>query len=100
MDYLYLGCKDKLSVVSELCYQLGITIQDVAYIGDDINDMNLLKKVGWSGVPSSAPQYVQKIANVKLSKKGGEGVFREFVETIIGEENITKILNEIILSYQ
>lgn len=100
MDYLYLGCKDKLSVVSELCYQLGITIQDVAYIGDDINDMNLLKKVGWSGVPSSAPQYVQKIANVKLSKKGGKGVFREFVETIIGEENITKILNEIILSYQ
>lgn len=100
MDYLYLGCKDKLSVVSELCYQLGITIQDVAYIGDDINDMNLLKKVGWSGVPSSAPQYVQKIANVKLSKKGGEGVFREFVETIIGEENITKILDEIILSYQ
>jgi 3-deoxy-D-manno-octulosonate 8-phosphate phosphatase (KDO 8-P phosphatase) len=44
--------------------------------------------------------YVQKLANVKLTKKGGEGVFREFVETIIGEENITNILDEIILSRQ
>lgn len=100
IDYLYLGCKNKLHVVSELCDQLGITIEDVAYIGDDINDIKLLKKVGWAGVPSSAPMYVQKLANVKLTKKGGEGVFREFVETIIGEENITNILDEIILSRQ
>lgn len=100
IDYLYLGCKDKLSVVSELCHQLGITIEDVAYIGDDINDVKLLKKVGWAGVPSSAPHYIQKLANIKLSKKGGEGVFREFVETIIGEDNITKILDDIILSHQ
>lgn len=85
IDYLFLGCKDKVTVTKELCSQLGITMEDVAYIGDDLNDMKLLKLVGWAGVPSSAPVYVQKLANVKLCKKGGEGVFREFVETIIGD---------------
>ena len=70
-------------------------MDDVAYVGDDLNDMKLLKLVGWAGVPSSAPVYVQKLANVRLEKKGGEGVFREFVEAIIGDyvesiiENIT-----------
>lgn len=100
MDYLYLGCKDKVAVVNDLCSQLGITMEDVAYIGDDLNDMKLLKLVGWAGVPSSAPLYVQKLANVKLTKKGGEGVFREFVETIFDEELIEKIVGEVTLINQ
>lgn len=100
IDYLYLGCKDKVSVVNELCSQLGITMEDVAYIGDDLNDMKLLKLVGWAGVPFSAPAYVQKLANVKLTKKGGEGVFREFVETILGEKTIDTIITSVILENQ
>lgn len=100
VDYLFLGCKDKLSVVSELCTQLGIGLDDVAYIGDDINDIKLLKAVGWAGVPSSAPEYIQELANVKLRKKGGEGVFREFVENILGMELIRKAVAEIWLVEQ
>ena len=100
IDYLYLGCKDKVSVVKELCSQLGITMEDVAYIGDDLNDMKLLKLVGWAGVPSSAPDYVQKLANVGLEKKGGEGVFREFVETILGTSLVDKIVGEVTLLNQ
>ena len=100
MDYLYLGCKDKVAVVNDLCSQLGITMEDVAYIGDDLNDIKLLKLVGWAGVPASAPAYVQKLANVKLDKKGGEGVFREFVENIMGEELIEKIVGEVTLLNQ
>lgn len=100
VNYLFLGCKDKFSVVSELCTQLGIELSDVAYIGDDINDIILLKVVGWAGVPSSAPEYIQELANVKLSKKGGEGVFREFVENIMGAELIKKVVNEICLVEQ
>lgn len=95
MDYLYLGCKDKVAVTQKLCTQLDITMQDVAYIGDDLNDMKLLKLVGWAGVPSSAPNYVQALSNVKLLKKGGEGVFREFVETILGEDVILRIVNSV-----
>lgn len=100
MDYLYLGCKDKVAVVNDLCSQLGIAMDDVAYIGDDLNDMKLLKLVGWAGVPSSAPAYVQKLANVKLSKKGGEGVFREFVEAILGVDLITTFIDSILLLQQ
>ncbi|MDY6264637.1 MAG: HAD-IIIA family hydrolase [Fibrobacter sp.] len=93
IDYLYLGCKDKVAAANELCAQIGVTMQDVAYIGDDLNDINLLKLVGWAGVPVSAPLYVQKFANVNLTKKGGEGVFREFVEVILGMQLIEHILN-------
>lgn len=97
MDYLYLGAKDKVVITSELCRQLGVTFEDVAYIGDDLNDMKLLKLVGWSGTPLSAPKYVRKLANVRLTKKGGEGVFREFVEEIIGEDTMNSIVKEVFL---
>lgn len=83
IDYLYLGCKDKVEIAQNLCTQLGIEMSEIAYIGDDLNDIQLLKLVGWSGAPSSAPEYIRKLTNVSLSKKGGEGVFREFVEIII-----------------
>lgn len=83
VDYLYQGVSDKLAVVKSLCESLGIGIEDVAYIGDDLNDRELLKAAGISGVPASAPEYIKGLATVYLTKKGGEGVFREFVETIL-----------------
>ena len=94
VDYCFLGCKDKVAVAQQLCDALGITLKEVAYIGDDINDLRLLKLVRWAGVPSSAPQYIQSVSNVSLEKKGGEGVFREFVETIIGD-NVETIIKDI-----
>lgn len=83
IDYLYQGVHDKLSTVLELCSKLNITLQNVAYIGDDLGDIKLLSAVNWAGVPSSAPSYIRSLCNVELSKRGGDGVFREFVETII-----------------
>lgn len=100
VDYCYLGVKDKLSVVKNLCKELSITLAQVAYIGDDLNDMDVLSKVGFAGVPVSAPEYVKQLANVSLSKKGGEGVFREFVEMIIGEEQLRKIIHKVYLTEQ
>ena len=91
VDYLYLGCKDKVTVAKDLCSKLGIKLTDVAYVGDDLNDIALLKLVGWAGVPSSAPEYVKTIANVQLVKKGGEGVFREFVENILDIRTLSDI---------
>ena len=99
VDYLYLGCKDKVTVAKDLCSQLGITLSDVAYVGDDLNDIALLKLVGWAGVPSSAPEYIKTLANVQLVKKGGEGVFREFVEDILNVHMLGDV-EEIILMNQ
>ena len=92
VDYLFQNTKDKLAVAQSLCEELHITLKDVAFIGDDLGDINLLKQVGFAGVPASAPDYVKVLGNVPLSKKGGEGVFREFVEKIIGEDQIKKML--------
>lgn len=100
VDYCYLGVKDKLSIVKALCEELSITLPQVAYIGDDLNDMEVLSKVGFAGVPASAPEYVKKLANVPLTKRGGEGVFREFVERIIGEEQLNEIITKVYLIEQ
>lgn len=95
VDYCFLGVKDKVAIATDLCFQLGITLEDVAFIGDDLNDMKLLKLVGLAGVPSSAPEYVKTLANVKLKKRGGEGVFREFVEYILGQPTLMKIVEDV-----
>lgn len=83
VDYLFQGVKNKLEVALKLVESLNITLDDVAYIGDDLNDVELLKAVGVAGVPSSAPHYIKKLSTIALQKKGGEGVFREFVELIL-----------------
>lgn len=83
IDYLFQGVKNKLNCIEKLCSELDITLDDVAYIGDDLSDIEVLKKVRIAGVPSSAPQYIRKLATIPLTKKGGDGVFREFVESIL-----------------
>ncbi len=90
IDYLYQGIQNKLEVALSLCNQLDVNIKDVAYIGDDFGDIQLLKAVGYAGVPASAPEYIKKLANVTLNKKGGEGVFREFVEQLLDVSQILK----------
>lgn len=100
VDYCMLGAKNKVQLAESICLELGISLNEVAYVGDDINDLALLKKVRWAGVPSSAPYYIQKYANVPLSKKGGEGAFREFVELILGEERILSVLDDVLLERQ
>lgn len=81
--YCYTGVADKLSVLEGLCRDLNIALADVAYIGDDLNDMGVLPRVGYSACPASAPEYVKRMVSVVMTKKGGEGVFREFVEGIL-----------------
>ena len=88
LDYAVLGAKDKVKLVSEICDDLGITLDEVAYIGDDINDMLLLGKVGYSATPLNAPKYVQDVAQFVVAVKGGEGAFRAFVEKLLVENNL------------
>ncbi|EHO73874.1 HAD family hydrolase [Segatella maculosa] len=87
IDYLYQGVSDKLKVVHEICRNLNVTLAEIAYIGDDLGDLEVLKAVqkagGITGVPSSASAYIRSYSSIDLEKRGGEGVFREFVERII-----------------
>lgn len=89
IDFLYQGISNKLEVAQGLCDKMNISLADVAYIGDDLVDVSLLKNVGIAGVPSSAPLYIQELATIELRKGGGEGVFREFVEKLITDCNLS-----------
>ena len=84
VDYIFQGVRNKLEVTENLCKELNITLEDVAYIGDDLGDVELLKNVGISATPNSAPDYIKKYSQMVMTKNGGEGVFREFVEKILG----------------
>lgn len=88
IDIVKLGVRNKLSVVKEIAESMHIALSDIAYIGDDINDIKVLKNVGFSGVPFNSPSYIQKYADIILTKNGGQGVFREFVEHILKETNM------------
>lgn len=83
VDFVFQGVRDKLSVAMDLCKKLSIDIKEVAYIGDDIVDIELLRAVGIAGVPANAPEYIKPLGNIDIQKKGGDGAFREFVEKII-----------------
>jgi len=91
---LYMGIMNKLEVAEKLCDELQISLQEVAYIGDDLNDAMLLKAVGFSAIPANAPVYMEKFAQIRLAKSGGEGAFREFVEMLLQKENKLNIAIE------
>ena len=97
IDILYQGISNKVAVADEICEKYGITYADIAYIGDDLGDMKLLEKVGISAAPSNAPLYVQSIVNFTTKKAGGEGAFREFIETILEANGVlAKVVEDVI----
>lgn len=100
IEHLYMGVKNKLEVLQTICDSFQINLDDVAYIGDDLNDMEVLQHVGFSSCPSSASFYVQEICDHICTNRGGDGVFREFVEYIIGVEELKKIVYNIKLNIQ
>lgn len=86
VDYLYqrLEHKGKLDIAKEICQKENITLNEVAYIGDDINCKELLQSVGLAACPVNALEEIKNIPNIiKLSKCGGDGAVREFVDSIL-----------------
>jgi len=88
IDYLFQGIQDKLTTANSLCDQLGISLSEVAYIGDDLGDVALLKAVGFSAAPANAPEYIRKLVHFTTQKSGGDGTFREFVEEILHRSGV------------
>ena len=86
VDYLYQGVNSlgKLDAVKEICENEGINLENVAYIGDDINCLELLRNVGLAACPNNALDTVKNESNViKMTKNGGDGVVREFINKIL-----------------
>lgn len=85
IDYLYQRCKNKFDKLSEILKKEDIKLYEVAYIGDDINDVSILKRVGYSFAPSDATVYAKEAAKVVLKSRGGEGAVREMIEILLNE---------------
>lgn len=80
IDRVYVGSEPKLDVLKRWCSELKLDLENVAYVGDDINDIPVLEVVGFSGCPADAVESVKRKANVVLNRKGGDACVREFVE--------------------
>jgi len=88
VDYLFQGVKggEKLEVLKKICIEKNMSLSEVAYIGDDINDYNVLSSVGFPACPMNAITNIKNIEGIThLSKSGGDGAVREFVELLLNE---------------
>lgn len=84
IDYVYQGINNKLEAAREICSKEGITLQQAAYIGDDINDLELLTSVAFAACPENAIPAIKSLPHIiRLNRKGGEGAVREFIETVL-----------------
>lgn len=83
IQYLHMGVKDKLSVLNGIIKEMGISLDEVAYVGDDINDVEVMKHVGLSfSVPNGRIE-AKEVADIVVSTKGGEGAVREAIEYVL-----------------
>lgn len=80
---LHLGVKDKLGRVSEILERNGLQWSELAFIGDDVNDLAVLEKAGFSACPADAMGPVKEAVHYICGQKGGDGAFREFAERLI-----------------
>ena len=86
VDFIRQGKENcgKVAIAEEIAKELGISMKDVAYIGDDVNCVDLLTRVGFAACPADACDKVKSIIGITvMTKKGGEGCVREFVEKIL-----------------
>ena len=82
----YVGRDKKIEILSNYCKELSIQLENVAIIGDDINDLEIIKNVGFSACPADAMDVVKTNVDVILNKKGGEGCVREFIDSYLLKE--------------
>ena len=77
------GVRDKAAVLREILAEQGLAAHEVAYMGDDVNDLPVLREVGLSAAPADAPLEVRLEAFMVTEARGGRGCLREFVEAIL-----------------
>ena len=86
MKRLYLGVKDKFSILDTLLAETGLQKHELAYIGDDVNDVEIMQEItreGLTGCPRDATVFVQPYSHYHCHADGGYGAFRDFAEWLI-----------------
>jgi len=84
---VYQGAKDKVAVLRDLSKKFGIPFEQMAYMGDDVNDVGALQVVGYAAAPADCVDQVRQVVHYVCQKKGGEGAVREVIDMILGARN-------------
>ena len=79
----YVGRDSKLEILKDWCQKLNFNLDEVAIIGDDINDLEVMKNIGLAVCPANAVNSVKTQCHIILSKKGGDGCVREFIDNYL-----------------
>ena len=90
ITYLYQDVKDKKAVLQEILQKEGLYFENVAAIGDDLNDLALLRAVKLSFAPNDAVPLVQSEVDIVLSKEGGRAAVREMIDIVVEKENLSE----------
>lgn len=96
LDFHYHGVKDKLEIYSRIKEEFKLENEEIAFIGDDIIDLPLLKLCGLSAAPDDALDYVKTAVDLVTSRRGGEGAFRELADFVLAAQGK---LEDIIINY-
>jgi len=80
---VFQGAKDKVAILRHLSEKYGIPFAQMAYIGDDVNDVEALKTVGYAAAPADCVAQVRQVVHYVCKKKGGEGAVREVIDRIL-----------------
>ena len=88
-------CENKMDILKKWMDELQISLEEVAYIGDDLNDLEILKKCKLSACPNDAVNSCRNHVNYVCHNKGGSGCFREFVELILDNKTGNCLIQEI-----
>lgn len=83
MKYIYIGQESKLGVLDRWLKTLKLSYEEVAFIGDDVNDRDIMEKVGLTACPADAMNPIKNLADIILSKPGGKGAVREFIDRFV-----------------
>lgn len=83
VNELHLGALNKADTVAEIKKRLGLEKAEVAFIGDDINDLRAFSEVGFTACPADAASEVKQKADWVLTQRGGYGAFRELADALI-----------------
>lgn len=86
VNYLYQGIHDKVPVLHEICSDAGITPEEVAYVGDDINDLSAMEISGFTACPNDAANDIRLVVNYVSNFDGGKGAIREVIEMIMKQQ--------------
>lgn len=91
---IHQGILDKDRVLGEIMKKHGLVAEETAYIGDDLGDLEVIKKAGFSGAVANAHPFIKEASHFQCQKEGGKGAVREFIEFILTAQDRWSVIRK------